>query len=116
MNRCPICRGAVVYQGGRVARDPDTDKPHACVLPSPPRALLCACGLLVSILGDGSRIGGEGHDHIHELRAPQSMEQRIDEPPHPADTETPPMQQRGSAMPATPTYEGFTTEIIIDSE
>lgn len=91
MNRCPLCLAPVAYHGGRHARDLDGEL-HACELPALPRSLLCHCGALVVEYADGRRF--DAHDLRGGLLAHEHMtgsEALSDEdPPHPADTDTPP--------------------------
>lgn len=121
MNHCAICRGAVVFQGGRVARDPDTDEPHECTMPIAFRALLCACGALVNVAPDGRKVDDAGAPHTHlalvaidDLPPWWLMEEApIADAPHPAETgKLSANKPRGDAMP--PRFTGaFSAEIEI---
>jgi hypothetical protein len=107
VNRCSVCGGEVRYFGGLAARDPATDEPHTCLLTPAPRALLCACELLVFVHADGARTDQEGAPHTHEAAPAQRVEQPIDSPPHPADVPRQQPQRKESQMPA-PAVEPFT--------
>lgn len=119
VNRCPLCRAEIRYEGSRHARDIDGEL-HACDLPSLPRSLLCYCGAPVIEDADGSRFDILGDYRPHEHAGAPLTEVRIEKTPRPAQTDRPPtIREWSRELPQKPPPAftgGYSTDIDIVEE